>query len=448
MATVQTNPTNDEVDEWTKPPFLRRVRIRGYKSIAFCDVELKPLTILVGRNAAGKSNFFDALAFLRDAVKYNPQEALMRHGGIQSIQHRPTPIDGFTIAIEVNFQTPSGSTYLVDYCLTVPGTKGRVGDPHRESLRFRNIKTNQVEGFEFSGGKLKWFGSDINLEIPSEPPGTGNRQTLQGAIVPGGSATINLEAISVPPGRLVLGMVGHALGVAFGEALASMNFYNFHPDTIRRLIKPQPGSLLDRDGSNLASVLDSLKKMEPDTVQRLREYLSLITEEVQNLDAVRYGEYETVRFHLRSASKDKPLEFDAASMSDGTLRALASLVAAFQIHLPSGPSVVGIEEPETALHPAASRALVAALDEATARTQILLTTHSADLLADRDIRPSQLLVVRNQNGQTQIAPVDLASREIIHKELYTLADLHRQDHLEPDWADLRRQENLARANGE
>jgi len=41
---------------------------RGYKSIAFCDVALEALTILVGRNATGKSNFLDALAFLRDCL--------------------------------------------------------------------------------------------------------------------------------------------------------------------------------------------------------------------------------------------------------------------------------------------------------------------------------------------------------------------------------------------
>ncbi len=87
MATVQTNSTNDEVDEWTKPPFLRRVRIRGYKSIAFCDVELKPLTILVGRNAAGKSNFLDALAFMRDAVKYMSvtEASRLQHGAAASL---------------------------------------------------------------------------------------------------------------------------------------------------------------------------------------------------------------------------------------------------------------------------------------------------------------------------------------------------------------------------
>src|SRR3954453_16198834 len=113
-------------------------------------------------------------------------------------------------------------------------------------------------------------------------------------------------------------------------------------------------------------------------------------------------------------------------MSDGTLRALAALVAAFQKYPPDlFPSLVAIEEPETSLHPAAMRALVDALEEATGRTQILLTTHSADLLSDRDLHPSQVWAVRNCGGQTRITPVDSASREIIEKERDTLADLQR-----------------------
>ena len=68
-----------------KPAFLRRVQIRGYKSIAFCDVTLEPLTILVGRNASGKSNFLDALGFLRDVIKYGVGVAVSEHGGIESV---------------------------------------------------------------------------------------------------------------------------------------------------------------------------------------------------------------------------------------------------------------------------------------------------------------------------------------------------------------------------
>src|ERR1700681_1250159 len=71
-----------------RPPFLRRVRIQGYKSIAFCDVTLEPLTILVGRNASGKSNFLDALAFLRDLLHLQVTDAVNERKGWRFIHCR------------------------------------------------------------------------------------------------------------------------------------------------------------------------------------------------------------------------------------------------------------------------------------------------------------------------------------------------------------------------
>ncbi len=49
--------------------FLKRVKIRNYKSIAHCDVELGPFTLLVGRNGSGKSNFLDAIRFVADGLR-------------------------------------------------------------------------------------------------------------------------------------------------------------------------------------------------------------------------------------------------------------------------------------------------------------------------------------------------------------------------------------------
>src|SRR5262249_57792916 len=134
------------------------------------------------------------------------------------------------------------------------------------------------------------------------------------------------------------------------------------------------------------------------------------------------------RFRLRPESGTKPITLNASSMSDGTLRTLAALVAAFQIVLPYGyPGLVAIEEPESALHPAAMRALVDALDEATLRTQILLTTHSADMPDNPTIRPENIRVVQMMGGQTVIAPVDEASVEIVRQKLDTLGGLERQN---------------------
>ncbi|MFN5661782.1 MAG: AAA family ATPase, partial [Planctomyces sp.] len=43
------------------PPLIKRVVLRNYRSIKSCSVDLSPLTVVVGRNAAGKSNFVDAI---------------------------------------------------------------------------------------------------------------------------------------------------------------------------------------------------------------------------------------------------------------------------------------------------------------------------------------------------------------------------------------------------
>jgi len=77
-------------------------------------------------------------------------------------------------------------------------------------------------------------------------------------------------------------------------------------------------------------------------------------------------------------------------------------------------------------------ALVDALDEATLRTQILLTTHSAEMLDNRTIQPKNVRVVQMIDGRTVIGPVDEASVEIVRRKLNTLGGLEREDRLEPE----------------
>ncbi len=461
----------NEAPEYTMPPFLRRVRIRDYKSIGFCDVRLHPLTFLVGRNAAGKSNFLDALAFLRDVMAVGVGEAVKSRGGWNAVASRTTNPPAIEIEIEAgyvcgrpvqrmqidesgNSAAPSaspmpnleGHRISARYSLQIVGGRNSPPVIRRESLDLTDEATHEKGGF------------DLHRHVPQPPvprsgKGNGGIGISDGADVmhwKGGNvwSDASKQAIStLSPQRsdlCLLAVIGFQPFLELSEGLRFMGFYSFHPNAIRTYQKPNPGWLLEKDGRNLASVIEGLKEIEPEAVQRVRDYLTLIAEEVESFDVIRYGESETVQFRLRQDADKGALEFDAASISDGTLRALASLMAAFQIQLPFGPSVVGIEEPETALHPAAMRALVDALDDATQRTQILLTTHSADLLSGRDVNPGQVLVVRNRGGKTQITPLDPASREIIKKELYSLADLQRMDKLDLDEADLRRQAQLSK----
>jgi predicted ATPase len=201
---------------------------------------------------------------------------------------------------------------------------------------------------------------------------------------------------------------------------------------------------LKRDGRNLARAIEGLKEIENRDVDRVKAYLRAIVPEIEGFEVFTLGDFETIRFQVRSRLERAPLNLYAASMSDGTLRALATLIAAFQIHLPIGPAVIAIEEPETALHPAAMRALVAALDEATLRTQILITTHSPDLLDAEAVKPENVRVVEWRDGSTVITPLDKASVSIVRDDLNTLGGLERDRQLGPNLDDLDRQADLAR----
>src|SRR3712207_4385139 len=122
MATAENTKESDWLEERTKPPFLRRVRIQGYKSIAFCEVKLQPLTILVGRNGAGKSNFLDALAFLRDATHLSIGESIRRHGTVNSIFCHTRGTQSLTIEVEVGLSKDTSERDLIaEYRLTVWG---------------------------------------------------------------------------------------------------------------------------------------------------------------------------------------------------------------------------------------------------------------------------------------------------------------------------------------
>ncbi len=412
------------------PPFVRRVRIRGYKSIEFCDVELEPLTVLVGPNGAGKSNFMDALAFARDAVATNPAEAVKRHGGWQAIRSRFNSEAEVSIQLElalpksaaevVEDSEPMVATYsftiaqgLDEYSPVV--AQERFLPAAEKHPRFDRPESNRPDR--------------IAARLRSSPP----VNPLLGGVPWPDQLWIDKCASDHP-------LVQHWL-----NGLRFMSFYNFIPAEIRKLQPADPSPLLEADGRNLAMMMERIRRVDPDITSRIGSFLSAIVPEIEHFQEVQFGDYRTLRFWLRTTP---PLEFDASSMSDGTLRVLATLVAAYQIQRPWGPSLVGIEEPETALHPAAMSALVGALDETTLRTPILLTTHSAEMLDNPTIEPRNVRVVQMVDGRTRIGTVDAASVEIVRRNLNTLGGLERENQLERDVDDQSRQQKLASKNGE
>jgi hypothetical protein len=95
-------------------------------------------------------------------------------------------------------------------------------------------------------------------------------------------------------------------------------------------------------------------------------------------------------------------------------------------------SLIGLEEPETALHPAAAGVLFDAMHEASTSVQVIATTHSADLLDKKEIDTDAILSVELVDGTTRIGHLDHTGRQALKQELYTPGELMRMNYLRPE----------------
>ncbi len=377
----------------TNSPFLTRVVLKNYKSIEACDVDLHSLTFLVGANGAGKSNFLDAPRFVADALRTSLDHALRERGGIQEVRRR-TGGHPTHFGIRLEFAVPGGPTGSYAFRIGARAS-GAFEVQHEECV---------LSGTEALSG-------DVRFSVPGAAPAS-DRLYLPDA------------PADFRPVR---------------DALARMAFYSPNPDRIKDLQLPDAGDLLARDGANLASVLDRMAKRQPEVRSRIEDYLSRIVPGVRGVEVSHVGPRETLEFRQDVPDPENPWRFLAGSMSDGTLRALAALVALFQ----SGSvPLAALEEPAATLHPAAAAVLLDALLEATTLRQVLVTSHNADLLDSPQVKPANVLAVLAENGNTRIGPLDAVGSDALEQQLGTAGELLRTDQVKPDPEISKRQMRL------
>lgn len=379
-------------------PLLRRVRLKNYKSIAACDVELGPLTFLVGPNGSGKSNFLDALRFVAESLATSLDHAVRDRGGINEVRRRSSGHPNH-FGISLDFRIPGAAGW---FGFEVGARKAGAWTVTREECRLsrRGLRDS---AYEVRDGVVRRFEGE-----ESKPPAAAADRLFL------------VHASGLPAFRPVY------------DALSHMGFYNLSPDAMRDLQSPDPHEVLRRDGSNVASVLARLEAARPDLKTRLVEYLGKVVPGVTDVTHVSLGPRESIEFRQQVQGSREPWRFPASSMSDGTIRALGMLLALFQSGNGAPIPLVGIEEPETALHPAAVGVLTDSLRDASQSSQVLVTSHSPDLLDDPEVPDSAILAVVSQANETCIGPLDTAGRSALHDHLYTAGELLRMGQLAPD----------------
>ena len=339
--------------------FLEKVRIKNYRSLRNVTLPLKPLTVLVGPNASGKSNTLNALHLFK---------------GILSVEIPPT---------KANFLRDRLWAGEADYIICELHAKVKE-KPAQYKLEFKTNGENLSVDEELLVNDVKVISiQDGKGEVKDEKDGNitiyeSNKLALRSA-----------------------GDYGHKpITSALTEFIQGWEFYDFEPNYMRtnsdrsssgtKDIRELPK--LDRYGVRVPDILGDWYENSPEDFRYVSEALAAATN--INID---YRKIDGGSQLCLLEGYKEPLPLTGAS--DGTLRLLAYNTLLNQSEL---PPLIAIEEPERSLHPGALKDIAYILERIAERTQVVITTHSSQLLdafSSRSLSDTLgVLLLRNRPG--------------------------------------------------
>ncbi|MDZ7617776.1 MAG: AAA family ATPase [Patescibacteria group bacterium] len=359
---------------------IESVHLENYRSFADATLGgnqgLPRLAVLVGANGSGKSTFFDALGFLRDALDKDVPTAVLKRGGMKEVRSR-----GKTgpVVIEIKFREVGPRiTYRLE--VDEQGSRPVVA---REILKYRRGSHGQPWHYlDFTNGK----GTAVTNEL---------------AVVDDESQLNRDEYTLDNPGILAIKGLGQMKEfpavTAFRRLLENWHVSDFHIADARPTSEYALAEHLSSSGENLSQYAKWLFEQHRG---RFDQVLEKMRRRVPGVEQVEAKETEDGRLVLRFQDGSFKDPFIARFVSDGTIKMFAYLLL---LHDPSPHPLLCIEEPENQLYPT----LLGELAEefrayAAAGGQVFVSTHSPDFL--NAIKLDEIFHLTKEKGYTTIRP--------------------------------------------
>ncbi len=341
---------------------VSHIVLKNWRNFLSVEVDLRDRVFLVGPNACGKSNFLDALRFLRDLAKPGGglQKAVSDRGGvskIRSLHARRYP----NVEIEIHLSESKAEQPSWKYAL---GIKHRKGGKNEPLVAYEKV----------------WQGDRQIVNRPSNEDDNDELRLTQ----------TYLEQINA-----------NAEFRQIAKFLDSILYLHLIPQLVRH---PEvfgiPGISEDPFGRNfLERIIKTPEKTRKSRLKKIEDALKFAVPQLKNItdtkDVMGVPHLEAVYEHWRpDAGKQREDQF-----SDGTLRLIGLLWSLLETD-----SLLLLEEPELSLNAAiVSRlpALIYRLQRPKKR-QVILSTHSADLLSDQGISAEEVLLMTPGAEGTQV----------------------------------------------
>jgi predicted ATPase len=388
-----------------REPVIRNLTIQGFRSVARERIELDNLTFLVGRNGTGKSNIVDAFALLGEAMTRPLPNLISSRGGIATVFHK-SPGAGYPLdfGLEVEFGSASGEVRRGTYGFLTRATSERHFDVRREKFWTDAVSFDRQGGLSLSGPFID------HLPQPHTAP----------------------DSLLLP---VLSGVESYAPAI---RALSAISAYDINPGRLREPAAPDNGWALLPDGRNAASVLQEIHSSSPDDYEAISDFLSVALPYSIEVRSVPHSP-SRLALEMIQTSERGQITLEALSASEGTLRLLGLLLAVFQ---PTTPSVLLFEEPEATIHPDAFGIVLDLLKHAARSTQVIVTTHSPELLDAKWIEDRHLRVVHWEEGATWVSPIAAGARQALQDHLMGAGELLRSRALDAPPLSRREQEPI------
>jgi predicted ATPase len=384
---------------------LTRIEIDGFKTFTGFSLDLQPFTAIVGPNASGKSNLFDALRFLSLLAQGDIRTAMQGLRGEPEELFRRTAHDSvsseMTFALDVAlprhgidafgkaYETPA---QRVRYELKLAMARDRDGLPRGIFVKDERCVplTRRDDGATFfskAGIRLN-YNARINPFVQVNESGDAILVRQDGRQKHGRPMQFPLkEASRTALSTITTSEFPHLYAVR--EVLTNIRFLEINPKDARAANDRFAGRTLNATASNLAAVLAHLKEetatnLRPDGV--LADIATDLTSLIPSIKRLTVRNDPNDRQYSFGLDFKGDLAFSSRVISDGTLRLLAVLTI---LNDPERRGTLCFEEPENGVHEGRVPILIECLRAATSLPtedetpffQILLNTHSPAVMA-------------------------------------------------------------------
>ena len=346
---------------------IEYLRVENYRALKSLELKnLTALTVFLGPNGSGKSTLFDVFAFLSECFSLGLRHAWDKRGRFRELRSRGGigPLK-FTLKYREKSNNP-----LITYYIAINETaRGPVVEeewlqwqPSLKSKPFRFLYFRLGQGFVFSG-------TDTRI-------------------------TEKLESAEILAVNTLGQFSKHPRISALRRFISNWHLSYLTADNMRGIPEAGPQEYLSPTGNNLPNVIQYFREQYP---QHLDNIINNLRRRIPRLEQVETELLTDGRLLLQI--KDAPFKQPvlAKYASDGTLKMLAYLMVLYN---PEPLQFIGIEEPENHLHPRLLAELCEECRNATAQTQLMVTTHSPFFV--NCLRPEELWVLyRDELGFTQ-----------------------------------------------